>query len=254
MSWTGVSRGAALVLVGLLGTACSSFSPGQITQVDRPSQPIFEEVSLQGLVFRDVRVAGHSVGSSSSFGTTTTNDATHTPFGSLNTTGTGTTNSSGVSSSTHYETYDNYEVQDAFRREIEDKRIARRVVRGAHVRIEGHREAGGPSTGVGRMAWNTFNTITLLGLFGLPYLGSSDASVQLRVYEDHELIGSYEGHGKAYWRHTMYGIVPGLPGMRSGSTNLASHLATQDALARLVEDPPQLRRRPETDAPPPPPR
>lgn len=215
----------SLLTLALLCTSCSVV-PGERVGVPMVSTPLFESISIEGLVTRERRVAGRSSTRTAGFGTASvTNPYAH----QVSTTHINTTD---YHSTTHYEYYDSDQLRQQVQRLIEDRRIARRVSSDSGVRIVG-RVSRGADTGAGRITWNVLNCFGPC-LVGLPFLGSVTAEVELRVYRDDVCLGTYRGSGSATWYHPMFGIVPRVPVMRGRSLTVATFIAAENALAQLI--------------------
>jgi hypothetical protein len=229
---------AAIVLFTLcIATACGTVTPGAGRAIPELQRPVLGDVTLVGLVFEGYREAG-----SSTRVTTGTGNATVTSgYGSNPYTTTGTANSTEVTTTTQMERYDDDSLQVALRYALEDRHVVRRFVPDSKLRIEGRRIGGGASTGAGKILWNVVDAVSLLGLVpGLPFLGSQEADIELRVYYDHELVRSYHGHGTASWSKNGWGILAVLNDYRQAALNAASGVAARDAVVALIEDPPRL--------------
>lgn len=226
-----------LVLFAVSLAACGTVTPGPGREIPTLGQPLLGDVTLVGLVFENLRESGYSthttVGSQQLYVNTQTSNGAVPTNGSVTTTNVATTR--------HFERYDDDSIQVALRYALEEKRVVRRFVPDAPLRIEGRRVAGGASTSAGWILWDVANTVTLLGLLpGLPYVGSQEAEVELRVYWDDALVRTYRGRGSASWSKNAWGIVPALGPLRSESLQAASAVATRNAVVALIEAPPEL--------------
>jgi hypothetical protein len=232
-----VLKVALLGLILSLAVACGTVTPGPGREIPTLPRPLLGDVTLVGLVFDGIREAGRSTHLSTGRGSVYSVAGS----GANQVTATGTLNTTQVSTTTQMERYDDDSIQVALRYALEEKRVVRRFVPDGRLRIEGRRVSGGASTGAGQMLWNVVNGVTLLGLLpGLPFLGSQEAEVELRVYYDDELIRAYRGHGDASWRKNMWGIAIVLNQYRTATLNAASAVAARNAVVALIEDPPQL--------------
>lgn len=224
-----VSPMTRILLLGLLATsglACASASPVTTKRLSSVDHPIFRDVAISGLVYRDERIAGRTQSTGVMVGA-----ATGSRYSALST-------ASATGQSVAFESFDNDSLQAAFKRMLEDSRIARRVVQVNTVRIEGLIKRTDPSTGALRIIWNVFNAVSLLGLFASPYLGTYDAEIQLRVYDNEEMIGTYDGFGRAKWWSNANPFAPYIAGRRVAFP-VATESALDDALAKLVAKPPR---------------
>ena len=220
----------------LLLASCAFVHEGRRPEVAPLARPLFEEVSLEGLVYRDERVAARA---STSIHSRRTGDASGyvsgpegTAYGSLHAREQVVSGGSTVV----YEAFDNDELSVVARRLLEDARIARRVVMVSDLRIEGYVDDVDASTGVLRTAWNVLDVVSFLALYGVPLTGSSEASVELRVYFQDELIGRYPGRGEASWTASFFLMG----GARRESRAAACEQALRHALAELVRRPPDV--------------
>ena len=109
-------------------------------------------------------------------------------------------------------------------------------------RIEGVAHGARPSTEIGKIVWNVFNSVSLLALFGGPYFGSSEATVELRIYHDGELVGTRTATGRGNWRvssfQVHFRIWEPLRRARTRSKSVAYRVALERALAGLAEPAP----------------
>jgi hypothetical protein len=215
--------------------ACGTVTPGPGREIPSLGRPLLGDVTLVGLVFERTREAGRS---------TSTHHGTHQVYANPYTSpgvAPATVNTTHTSTTLHYERYDDDSIREALRYALEEKRVVRRFVPDARLRIEGRRVGGGASTGAGQMLWNVVNGVTLLSVLpGLPFLGSQEAEVELRVYWDDALVRSYRARGSASWSKNMWGIAVTLGSLRSQALHTASAVAARNAVVALVEDPPQL--------------
>jgi hypothetical protein len=227
-------RVSACVLLAPL-IACVSVSPAYRPVLDPLAAPVFEDVTVSGLVFRDERVkertssVGYATASSSGTATATS------PYGTAHGHSSGSAYGTAVGASVKHETFDNYGLQDSLRRAIEDARLARRVVPEAPIRIEGVVLEAKAATGAGRILWNIFNSVTLLMLFGGPYLGSAEATVELRLYDNQELVAKYYGKGRGNWRAWYYGGLYTIPQGRHGAQVAAASVAVIEAVNNMAK-------------------
>lgn len=220
-----------------LSVSCTSISPRNLAEVPVLREPIFDTIVLDGLVVDDEREVGSSVQVGSNHDRSFT--TSYSPGAMPSSTHT-FVNSTVVNRSTDYERFQSFEVQDAVRFLMEDSRVARRIVdEETRVRIEGRRLEFGGETGVGKIVWNVLNTFGP-GLIGLPYVGTSGATVELRVYVDDEFVERYVGHGQATWRTPAWGVLPRLGRIRLSAANVATRAAAQAAVAKLVAAPPHI--------------
>lgn len=216
---------AALALLPF-ASGCA-VTPGQDVAIPVMSQPLFDSISLEGLVTRESRAAGRS-------STITSGQVTASLNNSLDT---ATFNTVDRHNTTHYEYYNSTALRDQLRRLIEDHRVARKVTRDSDVRVVGRVVSRGADTGAGRITWNVFNCLGPC-FIGLPFLGSVAADVELRVYRGDELLSVHRGTGSATWYHPVIGIVPRSAVMRGRSIDAATWIATKAAVRHMLEHAP----------------
>jgi hypothetical protein len=244
----------SLVLMVASTTSCVVISPADEVSIPRRVSPAFDSVSIGGLVFRDERVANRSVGVAHTAGYSQAQTRSAVGMQGLATGPHGTTlvsgasrgqsSSYGTNSSTttvataNYEGFDNDELIIHLQRGLENANVTSRVIGGAApIHIEGVVLHAGTSTPFGRVTWNVFSSITLLVLLGAPILGTSESTVELRVYAGDRFLRSYTGHGSAHWR-AHYGFAFTVPEGRADSRRLAARLALEDAISQLASTPP----------------
>lgn len=222
----------ALALLGLAG--CVSITPASTPARERAERPAFDAVSLSGLSLRDERIASRTEGSAFSYGSSYATGHVGDLWGSA----AGSSFGSAFGSTRTYEAFDNSELQKRLRLALEGSGVARRVLPEAPLRIEGV-FGGQPDTGVGRIIFNVLNTFPFFATF--PYLGSTEATVQLRLYHNDELLRTWVGTGRSNWSKFL-GFTP-LPSIsseldqvRRRSMILAGHLAVDDAVGQIARD------------------
>jgi len=220
------------VLIGpllLLAVGCASVNPGPLAEVPVYPKPVVEEISISGLTFRDERLAGRSVSSGVVTGSTIDTATIEGPSGTATRSTVGTLGSHTET----FETFENSELEGLLRTLIEDSKIARRVVPETALTVRGVILETNASTGPGKILWNILNTVSLLFFFGSPYLGTADATVQLRVYDAGEVVQRIEGHGTASWRLPGFGLMYTIGPTKRQAQIMAAGVATRDAVARL---------------------
>jgi hypothetical protein len=227
---------ASAVAAAVLG--CVSITPASTPILHRASRPAIDAVSVAGLTFRDEQMTKRTEGSAVAYGSS----AARANVGGIRGSATGSSIGTAAASSRSYESFENRELQRGLRLALEESGIARRVIADAPFRVEGLFQ-GEADTGAGRIIFNVFNSIPLFGT--LPYLGSTRATVQLRLYHEDELLGTWIGTGRSNWSKSLF-FTPGLElsstlaEVRNQSILLATQLAVQDAVARMAGDTNQI--------------
>jgi hypothetical protein len=226
-------HGATFALFASLVLGCAGASPAfKAPPIEPRERPIFDAISIHGLVVRDERVASRTTAVGQSFGTA----AAWGPGGTVTATGRGTA----IGTSVTLEAFDSPALLRALQLSLEDSRIARRIlpestrfaIDGVFIRNEG-------ATGAGGILWNVVNAGTLLMLFGGPFVGSVEIEVQLRVYDNGELLRTYPGIGRGNW-WAIYQLINTIPQGKREAAIEAGQIAVGDAVARLAADPPQI--------------
>lgn len=216
---------AAILVVFLVG--CATVKPASTPRRVVNEKPLLSDVSISGLIIRDQRVAVRA--ESTGFGSAMAS------YSGKHSSAIGSGIASGRNQSVVWEAYDNPILQEALKHAIENSHLAKKVVNDSDVSIEGNVLGIHPSTGFGKVSWNVFNTVSLLLMFGSPYLGSIDAEVELRLYEDGQLLAKSRGHGTADW--LQHGYDNGwFWSIKNQAGILAGQLAVEDAVGRLVEE------------------
>jgi hypothetical protein len=83
--------------------------------------------------------------------------------------------------------------------------------------------------------WNTVHGMSMTWILGvLPYGGSLDVMVQLRVYKDGTLIGKYSGTGNSTWR-AHGNPFKNIPRAKLKAFKVAAPIAVKNAVATLVD-------------------
>lgn len=228
------------ITIGVLSlTSCVSVNPISKPGHSRCDRPVFGDVQITGLVFED----RHEVGSTESTAVANGYSQFEARGRSSGTswTANGRGSAFGVASGTSvtYANYDNYSLQNGLRLALEDSHVVRRIVQSGPVEIEGLILSTERTTGGGKILWNIVNSVSLLCLFGGPYLGTVESHVQLRVRQNGELIGTWEGCGEASWL-AIYHLRRHISEGRRQSGIIAAELAVKDAVSNLAANPPKL--------------
>jgi hypothetical protein len=229
-----IQAAAPFLALPLALTACMSITPASQPTVQRVSRPVFDEVSVSGLGFYDERVTGRSEGEMESYGSSVASANVGGMYGSA----VGTSFGAAHASSRTLKTFENWELQDTLRRSLEESGLTRRVVGKAPIRIDGMVD-GEADTGAGRILFNVFNTIPFFGT--LPYLGSTRAWAELRLYQNDELVHTWRGTGRSNWSRNIFltqiwALASEIHQVRNRSKVIAAHLAVQDAVAQMSAD------------------
>ncbi len=219
-------------------TACMSITPASKPILERATRPVFDAVSVVGLGFRDERLSSRTEASAVAYGSS----VAIASLGGISGSAAGSSFGSAAGSSRTFKSFENRELQEQLRHSLEESGITRRVVADAPIRIEGSFGAEA-DTGAGRILFNIVNTIPLLGMF--PYLGSTRAIVNLRVYHNDELLGAWQGTGRSNWSRSFL-FTPGfalggeITEIRNRAMVVAGHLAARDAVAQMANHADQL--------------
>jgi hypothetical protein len=224
---------AELALLATLLMACAGASPAfKAPQIATLESPIFDAVSIHGLIVRDERVASRTTAVGQSFGSATA-------WGSGGT-ASATGQATAIGTAVTLEAFDNPALLRALQISLEDSRIARRILpESTRFAIDGLLVRNEGATGAGRILWNVVNAGTLLMLFGGPFLGSVEVEVQLRVYDNGELVRTYPGVGCGNW-WAVYQLINTIPQGKREAAIEAGQVAVIDAVARLAADPPEI--------------
>lgn len=124
-------------------------------------------------------------------------------------------------------------LQEILRQGVVEAGIGAAVAEDASLRIEGRILHADASTGGGQIAWNVINTVTLLFLLGCPYVGSADATAELRVYDGERLIATHAATATADWR-AHYEVLPRVIDSRKRALRRAQELAVWRATEELA--------------------
>jgi hypothetical protein len=92
-------------------------------------------------------------------------------------------------------------------------------------------------------AYDVLVQVSLVAYVGVPLFSIREASVELRVYHDHEFVHSYVGHGRCGAFGTVYWALWNgytLENNGGGFGACSSAAAVADAVRTLQEDPPKL--------------
>lgn len=187
----------ALVLPFFTGCAASIAvrNPGPYPSSGR--SPVFESAAVTGLVFEQARVTSAYVGSSSAVAV-----AVAGPNSALAWAENG-------SVAATYDYQKTYEAQDYLRMLLEDTRLVRRVTSKSDVEIRGVFLSLEKTTGALDF-WNYGSQLLLFAFLGTPLFGSREAAVNLRVYQDGELLGTFIGRGDCFGRGNVYNAIAGI--------------------------------------------
>ena len=128
-------------------------------------------------------------------------------------------------------------LQQTFVVAVQDCLGAQKITRTAPVRLELKMVDVRNDTGAGRITWNVVNSALLLFLFGSPYLGSANATAEIRVYSGDEFLKAYQGKGRSDW--VASGFAQVMFG-RERSKSRAEHLAVVHAVETIAKDPPEI--------------
>jgi len=115
----------------------------------------------------------------------------------------------------------------------EELGISDRIEPGAPYRLSGEVVDTRVSTSSGQVAWNVVNTITLLFMFGGPYVGASSASAEVELYKGDELIAHHTGTARSTWR-ISYELGARIPEAKQQSLERAEKLAVWNAVEALA--------------------
>lgn len=124
-------------------------------------------------------------------------------------------------------------LQELLRYGLRELGVARQIDPESPLRIDGKIIRSGPSTSGGRVAWNVVNTISLLFILGGPYVGSTSAEAELRVYDEGTLLVTETALGMANWR-VHYEVIPRIIDARKRAVHRAEELALWNALSELA--------------------
>lgn len=220
-----------VAMVAFAFSSCASVEPYSAQNLRRLNAPLFDSVSVSGLVFQDERYLGRIQANSTGSVFATAQDR----YGSVS----GSAFSSGSQQAAAYEGFDNHVLQESLKYSIEDANVAKRVVGSSHIRIEGILTKSAPSTNFGRILWNVVNTVTLVPMMlGAPYLGTYDSEVRLRVYANEELLKSYRGFGRAKWLQHGYDNT-WFRGIKRQAFLLSAQIAIADAVDQIAATQPE---------------
>ena len=228
-------RALAIVCI-LLCAGCGTVhtiqpEAGPYAHVDAPVLP---EASLDGPIVERFRIAGWS--------TFTYRSAALAAAGSHDGYAAASASSSAFGTSVAYEHFKSEAVEDFLRKLLEDTGTVTRIFPGADWEIRG---SGGSSSlrCPACVVWVNLATVTLISFVGVPLYGVREASVELRLYRDHEFVQSYVGYGRCGVFGTIYylfwnGITYANRGGTLGACSTAAAVA--DAVRKLQDNPPTL--------------
>jgi hypothetical protein len=207
----------------VLPLACASVEPVLPASEAQLSEPLFQDLSIRGLNYRDERVAARKA--DSGYGVEPVNVG-------------GTVvrrNTKG--SSVVFEAYDSDELLRTLQFALEDTGIARRIVPTSRASIDGVVLRAEPTTSLRRILWNVLNGGSLLWIAGGPFVGSVEAEVQLRVYIDGELSQKYQAIGQVNWM-LSYQNPETIPQIKQRAQLEAARFAVREAVASIARNPP----------------
>ena len=219
-----------LALAAAMTIGCTSIRPNAVPRLTRTGGPRFDAVSVSGMGVTERRLTRQSsfFGSGAAYaaGSLQASSPSVNAWGRSNATA-----SSFLGGGTQTYEYVNAEqFLELLKIRIEDARIARRVVSGAPVEIRGMFMDIEKTTG----AWNVWNFatgLTLVTLFGVPEVGSREATVELRLYQDGELIQAVEGKGGCSGHAPYWDVAQGVPKLE----RCAVANAIEQAVVHLAE-------------------
>jgi hypothetical protein len=187
--------------------------------------PVLSEASLNGPIVEKTRIAGWS---------------TFNYGAAVVTSGGSYVRASASSTAFAFAHYKSADVQEFLRKLLEDTGTVTRIFPDARWEIRG---TGGKSTlrCAACVVYTNLMTFTLAAFAGIPIYGIREATVELRLYRDHEFVQAYEGYGKCGAFGTIYwalwnGITYQNRGGPFGGCSLAAAVA--DAVRKIQEDPP----------------
>lgn len=201
----------------LMITGCTSMQV--LTKVELPplQSPVFPSITVDGPVVRDFRLAGISTSYGSSI---------HTGNYGVNT-------GNNVGFASQMETYENHEYEEYLCNLLEDRGIAKKVIRGYKENAEYDLKAaqvGARIVTTGKQkALNGLNMISLACLFYVPFISEQETEVMLRLYKNGELITSSSGVGRVRSTYTLSD-----PTMAIKAGQESERLAIMDAIQKLV--------------------
>jgi hypothetical protein len=148
------------------------------------------------------------------------------------------------SRSASFEYYESDSVEQFLVKLLEDSGTITKIHPRAKIELKGL--GGVPESAAGwKGVWNFFAVLSLTAYLGMPMYWEAASAVELRMYKDHEFLGSYRGDGRCYAVGTLYyfwyeGItfVGGRDGGSLGSCAVAS--AVGNSVLKLQEDPPTI--------------
>lgn len=129
-------------------------------------------------------------------------------------------------------------LRDTLRDALKAYSVVAEISSDSPLRIEGTVRDTKAASSSGQIAWNVINSATLMVLLGGPYVGASEATVEIHVYQNRKPLRTYIGKGRANWR-TSYEVGARVPEARKRSKERAIRLAIWDAVAQMAEDPPE---------------
>jgi hypothetical protein len=217
------------ILCAVLTTGCGTIytiEPESGPYAYMPT-PVLSEASLDGPIVEKVRIAGWNTFN----------------YGAVVVAAGGSyAGASASGTAVAFEHYKSADVQEFLQKLLEDTGTVTRIFPGARWEIRG---TGGQSTlaCAGCAVYTNLMTFTLAAFAGIPIYGIREASVELRLYRDHEFIQAYNGHGKCGAFGTIYwalwnGITYRNRGGPFGSCSVAAAVA--DAVRQIQESPPRL--------------
>jgi hypothetical protein len=214
---------AACLLAVSVQLACAAIQPARPPREIRLEQPLFQDLAIRGLAYRDERVAARR----SELGAA---EPVESP-------GPGSLVRRNKGSAVVIETYDSDELLRALQFALEDSGVARRVVPESRFAIDGVLLRAEPDTGIAQIARNIATGASMLWLAGSPFVGSVEAQVQLRVYVDGELSRTYQSSGRVNWQ-LSYQSAETIAQIKQRAKLEAARLAVRDTVVSIAQSPP----------------
>jgi hypothetical protein len=209
---------------------CTSIQPNAVPRLTRTGGPRFDAVSVSGMGVTERRLTGQSsfFGSSAAYAT----GSFQASSPSVNAWGRSSATASSVlgGGAQTYDYVDSGRFLELLRTRIEDAGIARRVVPEAPVEIRGMFMDMEKTTGAWNI-WNFATGLTLVTFFGAPEVGSREATVELRLYRDGELVQVVEGKGGCSGHAPYWDVAQGIQRLES----CAVANAVEQAVVRLAD-------------------
>ena len=125
------------------------------------------------------------------------------------------------------------DLQSSLTEALVDYGVTQNIRPGASVRIEGVVLKSDYDSSGGQIAWNVVNSVLLMFMLGGPYVGATQASFELQVFDGDKLIETHRGNGRAYWT-AVYALGHNIPEGRKQAIYRAELLALWDAVKGLA--------------------